>query len=376
MGGYIRVLFLVVLTLAIAVSGCSLPGREPGVLLPVSPTPTPVLTPVPAPSTTPVPTSSATPAPAVTAPLAGAVAGGDYSRTYTWEYKNVDWSFTAVVQKALYDHFAAKPHSTGASFARYAMAAEDRDSLVSAVSQFRQGGAGYGYTRYDDAMNIITFAQTVPYVDDHPAGAPKYPLETLADGHGDCKDKAVLAAALLHEAGFDVVLLKLPEHLAVGINIDATGMSYEYNGARYYYVETTGKNWEIGEVPDPIKTASVTVLPLQRNPSLEITVTATPVSNASGIVNYRAEYTIRNAGPGTAKNVMLTVHALALLQGENVVWRPEQVISLGDLAEGQTIQSDALLMMPAGEPTRVVCIATGDNIDRTQASTGDFVAGT
>ncbi|OPY25792.1 MAG: Transglutaminase-like superfamily protein [Methanocella sp. PtaU1.Bin125] len=371
MGGYFRVLFFAVLLLAIAVSGCSLPAGGPGVLTPVSPTPTPM----PSPSPTPVPAPSVTPAPVAAAPPTGAVTGGDYSRTYSWEYKNVDWSFTAVVQKAMYDLFKAKPHSTGVSFASYAMAAEDRDSLRDAVSQFRQGGAGYGYNRYDDAMNIITFVQSVPYVDDHPAGSPKYPLETLADGQGDCKDKAVLAAALLREAGFDVVLLRLPEHLAVGLNVDAAGTSYEYGGARYYYVETTGKNWEIGEVPDALKTAGATVLPLQKNPSLEITVTATPLSNASGVVEYRAGYTVRNIGPGTAKNVVLTVHALALLQGENVVWRPEQVISLGDIAEGQTIRSDALLMMPAGEPTRVVCIATGDNVDRTEARTGDFVAG-
>jgi hypothetical protein len=371
MGGYIRMLFFAVLILAIAVSGCSLPGGGPGVLAPVSPTPTPVPTPTP----TPVPTPAVTPAPAVLSPLTGADAGGDYSRTYAWEYKDVDWSFTAVVQKALYDRFKAKPHSADVSFASYAMASEDRDCLHSATSQFHQGGADKGYTRYDDAMNIVTFVQSVPYVDDHPTRSPKYPLETLVDGQGDCKDKAVLAAALLHEAGFNVVLLKFPEHLSVGINVDATGTSYEYNGARYYYIEATGRNWKIGEAPDQLKAATPAILPLLKNPSLEVSVTTAPISNASGIVNYRAQYSIRNAGPGIAKNLVLTVHALALGQGENVAWLPEYIIDLGDLAEGQTIQSDASLMMPAGEPTRVVCIVTGDNLDRTQASTGNFVAG-
>ncbi|MGA9141701.1 MAG: transglutaminase domain-containing protein [Methanocella sp.] len=372
MGGYIRVLFFAVLVLAIAVSGCSLPGGRSDVLQPVSPTPTPVPTPMP----TPVPTPSVTPAPAVTAPLAGAAVEGNYSRTYDWKYKDIHWSFTAVVQKALYDLFKEKPHSTYVSFAGYAMATEDRDSLGSAASQFRQSGAEKGYTRYDDAMNIITLVQSVPYVDDHPTGAPKYPLETLVEGQGDCKDKAVLAAALLREAGFDVVLLKFPEHLSVGINVDAAGTSYEYNGVRYYYAETTGGNWQIGEVPDQLNTVTPTVLPLLKNPTLEVSVTAAPISNASGVVNHRAEYLICNAGPGTARNLVLTVRAMALAQGENMAWEPVQTIPLGDLAEGQRVLSDTLLMMQAGEPTRVECIITGDNVDRTQSSTGNFVAGT
>jgi hypothetical protein len=374
MGSYVRLLFFAVLALTIAVSGCSLPGGGPSVLQPVSPTPTPV--------PTPAPTPSVTPAPAVTPSLAGAASGGDYSRTYDWEYKDIQWSFTAIVQKALYDRFKEKPHSADVSFACYAMATEDRDSLRSAATQFHQYGADKGYTRYDDAMNIVTFVQSVPYVDDHPLSAPKYPLETLVEGLGDCKDKAVLAAALLHEAGFDVVLLKFPEHLSVGINVDAAGTSYEYNGARYYYAETTGRNWQIGEVPDQLKTATPIFLPLLKSPTLRVSVTAEPVGNASGaddstgVVNYRAPYSIYNAGPGTAKNLMLTVHAMALEQGDNIVWRPEWTTSLGDLAEGQTIQSDALLLMQAGGFTRVECIVTGDNIDRTQASTSDFVAGT
>ncbi len=372
MGGYIRVLFFAVLTLAIAVSGCSFPGGGPSVLQPVSPTPTPVPTPTPS----PMPTPSVTPAPAVATPHAEVAVGGNYSRTYGWEYKNVEWSFTAVVQKVLYDRFKEKPHSADISFASYAMATEDRDSLYSAASQFHRYGAEKGYTHYDDAMNIITFVQSVPYVDDHPTGAPKFPLETLVEGQGDCKDKAVLAAALLHEAGFDVVLLKFPGHLSVGINIDAAGTSYEYNGARYYYVETTGRNWQTGQVPEELTAMTPTILPLQKNPTLEVRVTPAQVSNASGVVNCLAQYSIRNAGPGTAKNLVLTVHAMALAQGENIVWQPERVIPLGDLAEGQTIQSDTLLLMQAGEPTRIECIVTGENIDRTQANTANFVAGT
>jgi hypothetical protein len=307
-----------------------------------------------------------------------APAGEDYSHTYSWEYKNVDWAFTAIVQKAKYDLFKAKPHSTDMSFSSYAMMSEDRDLLGSAVMQIKQGGAGYGFTRYDDAMNLITFVQSIPYVDNHQAGSPRYPLETLADVEGDCKDKSVLAAALLQAMGFDVALLKFqgtPGHLALGINLDAGGTSYPCGSVRYFYVETTSPGWSIGEVPDELKGAVPSIIPVVRNPGLQITITATVAGRAANLVDYRVQYTVANVGPGIAKHVVLKVRAMALRQGDNVIWAPERTVELGDLAEGQVISAEILMIIPAGEPSRVVGIVSGENADPAQASTPDFTAG-
>ncbi len=375
MGCYLRVLFLVVLTLAVAMAGCTFPGtstqgNEQGVLSPISPTPT----------ATPLPTPSAKPAPTVAAQSTVLVPAGDnYSHTYAWEYKEVDWAFTTVIQKSKYDLFKAKPHSPDLSFSSYAVASEDRDLIGSAVVQIRQGGAGYGFTRYDDAMNLITFVQSITCVDDHPSGSPHYPLETLAEAQGDSKDKSVLAAALLQAAGFDVALLHFPGHpghLALGINIDAGGISYTNGGARYFYVEMTSPGWDIGEVPDELKGVAPSINPVVKNPGLQITVTAIAVDSAAKLVDYRAQYTITNPGPGTAKHLVLKVRAMALRQGDNVIWSPERTVDLGDLAEGQTINAVILMTIPAGEPSRIVCIVSGENADPAQASTPDFVAGT
>ena len=67
---------------------------------------------------------------------------------------------------------------------------------------------------------------------------------------------------------------------------------------------------------------------------------------------------------------------MALRQGDNVIWDPERTVDLGDLAEGQTINADILMTIPAGEPSRIVCIVSGENADPAQASTPDFVSGT
>jgi hypothetical protein len=307
-----------------------------------------------------------------------APAGDNYSRTYTWTYKDVDWTFNAIVQKSKYDQFKARPHSSDMSFASYAVASEDRDLIGSAVAQIRQGGAGFGFTRYDEAMNLITFVQSIAYVDDHPSGSPHYPLETLAEAQGDCKDKSVLAAALLQTAGFDVALLRFPGHpghLALGIDIDAGGTSYTNGGTRYFYVEMTSPGWGIGEVPDDLKGVIPSINPVVKSPGLQVTVTATAVDTAAKLVDYRAQYTITNTGPGTAKHLVLKVRAMALRKGDNVFWAPERTVDLGDLAEGQAISADILMTIPAGEPSRIVCVVSGENADQATASTPDFVAG-
>jgi hypothetical protein len=97
--------------------------------------------------------------------------------------------------------------------------------------------------------------------------------------------------------------------------------------------------------------------------------------HAGSLVDYRVQYTVANRGPGTVKHVVLKVHAMALRQGDNVIWDPERTVDLGDLTEGQVISSDILVMIPAEEPSRVVGIVSGENADLVQASTPDFVAG-
>lgn len=377
MGVYIRVLLLIVLSLAVALAGCTIPGQGPigndtGARMPISPTPT--VTPTPSP--TPVPTSAPTVAARSTVITP---AGGNYSHTYTWKYKGVDWVFNAIVQKAKYDQFKAKPHSPDMSIASYALASEDRDLIGSAVAQISQAGASYRFTRYDDAMNLITFVQSIPYVDDHQAGSPRYPLETLVNAQGDCKDKSVLAAALLQAMGYDVALLSYsgsPGHIALGIGLDASGTSFTSDGTRYFYVEMTSPGWAAGEVPDELKGAVPAIIPVVRNPALQVSVTATATGRTFNLVDYQVQYTVTNQGPGTAKHILLRVRAMALGQGDNVIWDPERTVELNDLAEGRTINGDILVMIPAGEQTRFVGIVSAENADTAQASTPDFVSGT
>ena len=128
------------------------------------------------------------------------------------------------------------------SFSSYAVASEDRDLIGSAVvADSARAAQAMAFTRYDDAMNLITFVQSVPYVDDHPTGARITRWRRWPRHRGTARTSPCWRRRCCREAGFDVALLKFPGHrtLALGINVDATGTSYEYNGVRYFYVEMT-----------------------------------------------------------------------------------------------------------------------------------------
>jgi hypothetical protein len=81
---------------------------------------------------------------------------------------------------------------------------------------------------------------------------PKYPIETIIDGKGDCEDTSFLMASVLEALNIDTVLLVFPGHVAVGVWCeDCTGGYFEHNSRKYFYLETTGYagNWEVGWVP-------------------------------------------------------------------------------------------------------------------------------
>ena len=94
----------------------------------------------------------------------------------------------------------------------------------------------------------------------------KYPIETLAEMGGDCDTHAVLYASLLKAAGFKVLFLISTDgtHAAVAVhltdppthNTQSEFHYFEYNGERYYYAETTGSGWMVGDLPPDLEGTS------------------------------------------------------------------------------------------------------------------------
>jgi hypothetical protein len=96
-----------------------------------------------------------------------------------------------------------------------------------------------------------------------PQDYARFPDETLFDGRGDCDCKSALAAILFREAGYRTAYLITKDHAAVAVAfrgkanadlIDIAGSSVlTKDGYIYYFCETTGDGFRIGDLGDTRK---------------------------------------------------------------------------------------------------------------------------
>jgi hypothetical protein len=191
------------------------------------------------------------------------------TRSYQWNYKGTRWSWKLTIPKSLYDYYQTQPHNRpkSKSYSDYAISAQDKPYLDALLKKLKESGQKKGYSDGDNVLNVIAFVQSLPYYKDSSSTIyddyPRYPIETLVDNGGDCEDTAILTAAMLDEMGYGVVLINPPNHMAVGVKCSScSGSYYIYQGVKYYYVETTGNNWNIGELPDEYRNQEVRIIPL------------------------------------------------------------------------------------------------------------------
>jgi len=110
-----------------------------------------------------------------------------------------------------------------------------------------------GYSDQDMVEFLTAFVQYIPYKEDPKNDGydyPRYPIETIVDGGGDCEDKSALLVALLNTFGFDAIMVSPPGHMAAAIRCENCDEgTYEVRGEKYVYIETTISGWQIGMVP-------------------------------------------------------------------------------------------------------------------------------
>jgi len=135
-------------------------------------------------------------------------------------------------------------------------------TVASLARALREISEARSMTPLQEAALVLSFAQdAVEYARDQDTtdmpDYPRYPVETIEDGLGDCEDKAILAAAAMRLMGYDAVLLDLPGHVAVGLALERVptpgAMAVEYSGRAYYYCEATAEGAWIGEAPPDLE---------------------------------------------------------------------------------------------------------------------------
>lgn len=144
----------------------------------------------------------------------------------------------------------------GKNYGNYVLDEHNLEAVSQVVGILRECKIQAGYSDYEMVMEAINFVQkNIEYKSDMETMGvmeyPRYPIETLFDGCGDCEDTSVLLAAIIKEMDYGVILLAYDDHMAVGIKggDGLFGTYYEYEGEKYFYVETTAYGWTIGDVP-------------------------------------------------------------------------------------------------------------------------------
>lgn len=156
---------------------------------------------------------------------------------------------------------------------------------------------------------IASFVQSIEYKNDDPANEsyeyPRFPLETLKEKRGDCEDKAILTAALLESLGYNVSLIRLPQHMAVGVRLNQTVPGYSYYIDQYYYLETTTLHMTLGRVPPEYQgLTNVTVYPISQRPLLVHSwKSATRYQVSTGEDYVRVKMILENLGAAVASNI-------------------------------------------------------------------------
>lgn len=98
-----------------------------------------------------------------------------------------------------------------------------------------------------------------------PRDYARYPDETMFDGRGDCDCKAMLAAILFREAGHKTAYLTTMTHAAIAVAFkdkaasELVGMASQSlvtkDGYLYFFCETTGDGFKIGDLGSTTKEA-------------------------------------------------------------------------------------------------------------------------
>jgi len=175
------------------------------------------------------------------------------AKQYTWSSDGYQQASILNLSESRYDYYKSRTRTR--EWGAYVSDSYDDDYIKALADEFEQYGEERGRSEREVIDDVIAFVQDLEYTTDSVTSGydeyPRYPVETLYERGGDCEDTAILLASLFEEMGYSAVLFLLPGHMAVGIGgtDSVTGSYVTYQGTRYYYVETTGTGWKVGEIP-------------------------------------------------------------------------------------------------------------------------------
>jgi hypothetical protein len=203
---------------------------------------------------------------------------------------------------------------------------------------------------------VASFVQGIEYMKDDPANDsyeyPRYPLETLKEKRGDCEDKAILTAALLEALGYNVSLIRLPQHMAVGVHLNETIPGYSYYIDQYYFLETTTLFMPLGKIPpEYLGLSNVTVYPISFRPLLVHSwKNATRLTLSTGADYVTVTIVIENLGTVASSDIEVRG---AFYDNMSQIYNQE-TMSVPSVAAGEKRMVDLSVDVPSSGSTTLI----------------------
>ena len=235
-----------------------------------------------------------------------------YDKSFGWDYNGQHWTWNLSIPRDLYEAYKSVPVSTRTRNgpAGYGFCTTTKDTYVESLAQeLNNTATRLGYNSYDEVSFILAFVQSLPYTSDSVTTGhdeyPRFPIETLVDDGGDCEDTSILFATLTLILGYGTVYINPPNHYAVGVlgnNLDGTYWTYpEGSNKTYYYCETTGNNFKIGQLPIEFQGQSAYIYSIDQSkqyiPDTVILPSPTPSPTASSVLPYPTQEPVPTITP-------------------------------------------------------------------------------
>ena len=274
------------------------------------------------------------------------------SRRYSWQYGGKEWVWEMEIPQALYDYYKKFPRPPTQNFSVYVTHPLDDTIIGNLVDEIERVALREAFGELEKVEFVAAFVQSFPYTSDSVTTSydeyPRYPIETLVDSGGDCEDTSILIASLLNSMNYGVAIIILPDHSAVGVlgREGIYGSYYEYEGGKYYYLETTNTGWGIGEIPDEHKGATANLYGMVPTPIL--THTWEEGIGEGSIL--KLEVIVENLGTAAADEVYAVAGFDA---GEGKLWNAQESQPF-ELSVNENITIKFTLEAPTQKHTRLV----------------------
>jgi len=179
--------------------------------------------------------------------------GATTSRHYEWVYDEQDQSCDLEIPTSLYYYYKTQPRMvwTGRDYDEYVLDPLDDDYLEEITQEILGSSAGDKHEAFENALFFVQ--KCIRYVYD-PVWFeyPRYPIETLVDGTGDCEDTAILYASLVRTLGHGALMVIVDtdgdgsiDHMVAWVPVDPSFVNahpdrsfWDYQGETYAFAET------------------------------------------------------------------------------------------------------------------------------------------